>query len=159
MNMKIKIYMSFMVIFFVGASAFVAMRLSGFCIKKISFATEEMAVSAAVMHEMERYPPAITTEVIDEGGGNSVQRLMVPKSPIIYVDANDMIANNHGCCTIVRSDSEGARISFFNQIFDGHYRIVSLKYSVKYLDGDGKEASTIVERFFVVDCCGNIRKN
>jgi hypothetical protein len=127
------------------------LSLSGFCFTQKRFMSTDEYFDAAIRQIMSQQLQPIVTRGPEGVGYKYVH-------PIPYRDVSDFRASNPDCCEFgsLNGGLQDGYVYFWDQIQGRAARSVHLKYTVNYLDDQGRRRSAQLEAQLVIGNCGKI---
>lgn len=134
-----------------------ALSLSGFSTTKRSFVSDEVFIDAAINDVLARYPPNLRT-VTALPNGRSVETYTPPENPVRYESLKQFRAVNPNCCAFVTQGSEGYQPSSLSYLLGYEWRIVRVRYLLRYKPEQGGLQETPMETYVVLSRNGRVFK-
>jgi hypothetical protein len=137
-------------ILIVAGMPLVILNLSfdGFCFRERRFLSQNESFQAAIATILAR-----KSEQLISHRPASINFSVVPV--IKYADSDDFRRQNPGCCTVVprNTGDSGPYTSFDQRLFGHAAKIVSVTYTIHYLDETGaRTKATKTEQFAITNC-------
>ncbi|RAO78219.1 hypothetical protein CA260_10480 [Dyella jiangningensis] len=142
-------------VFIVFLLGWCALSMCGFSTTKFAFVYDQCFIDAAVKDVLVRYPPNLrTVQVL--GGAQSIEAYGPPSDPIPYVSMQEFMEINPDCCRFVGRGSEGYQPSTLSYLLGYEWRIVRVRYALRYKTERAFVEERPVEEYVVLSRDGHV---